>query len=290
MDFPDFDAASFQLDAADVGLAPSLRWLQYSSNMHIFDKPRTGRNRAGVFDLLSRLNHSCAPNTYYCRGLTTIECHALRDIAVGEELTFFYDARAAYLTTEERRATFKRLGLPNPCLCSLCQTPGPEQRLSDDRRAYMRELLMMADGRDLEDVVSERSRGDIAAMRERSRIAMDFKSYATCRSRGWINYAQLAEAEGSSQVVDVATAYSNAATVVLQEIHSRSGRPPTMSELQSVKAWVKRAQHLIVQYHPWDLVDRDSKYKATADLVKALRVGRPMPTTVSRGGRYLELA
>ncbi|KFY97856.1 hypothetical protein V500_01900 [Pseudogymnoascus sp. VKM F-4518 (FW-2643)] len=100
----------------------------------------------GVFVLLSRLNHSCVPNSNIPD--TDVEsgkiaCFATRDIAVGEEITFCYNDDFACRTRQERHRALRFT-----CVCSACQASASEQQLSDLRRRLMRGLHYLTHGED----------------------------------------------------------------------------------------------------------------------------------------------
>ena len=74
----------------------------------------------GTFETLSRVNHSCRPNSERCwdsdRQVGTL--YSLRDIQVGEELTVSY-IDVAEMTRDERQSDLKRRWRFD-CICECC--------------------------------------------------------------------------------------------------------------------------------------------------------------------------
>ncbi|HMR93619.1 MAG TPA: SET domain-containing protein-lysine N-methyltransferase [Chitinophagaceae bacterium] len=64
--------------AGTISAEPTYLTVQVGNAKHITLQP----------EFLQYINHSCAPNVFF--NTTTMELTALRDIAAGEELTFFY--------------------------------------------------------------------------------------------------------------------------------------------------------------------------------------------------------
>ncbi|KAK0195507.1 hypothetical protein F5146DRAFT_1025879 [Armillaria mellea] len=87
-----------------------------------------GGTYTGVFNELSRLNHSCRPNTYrtFDRVSFAMEIRAVRDIEKGEELTTYYSDLLVPTTTRQQQ--LEPYGVR--CDCASCSNP----RVSDDRR------------------------------------------------------------------------------------------------------------------------------------------------------------
>ncbi len=67
-------------EATDILTTPNKYTLQVNENTHIILSP----------DVLQYVNHSCNPNIFF--DTTTFELIAIRDIAKGDEFTFFYPA------------------------------------------------------------------------------------------------------------------------------------------------------------------------------------------------------
>ncbi|KFY82379.1 hypothetical protein V498_08613, partial [Pseudogymnoascus sp. VKM F-4517 (FW-2822)] len=116
-----------------------------AENSFSLPKP-SGVQHHGFFVLLSRLNHSCMPNSNIPD--TNIEgdviaCFATRDIAVGEEITFCYNEDFACRTRQERHRALRFM-----CACSACEASPSAQELSDLRRRLMRGLHYLTHGED----------------------------------------------------------------------------------------------------------------------------------------------
>ena len=99
----------------------------------------------GIFLQASRINHACLPNCQHTwnakRGEETI--HAVRDIAVGEEITISYSDTGS---SRKRRAGLKET-FKIDCTCALCMLPKDELSLSDMRRKEIQGLdEMIGDG------------------------------------------------------------------------------------------------------------------------------------------------
>lgn len=97
-----------------------------------------GRSGVAVFEIISRINHSCRPNTYCCwnENLEKETVYAVRPIRRGEEITIHY-GRAE--PRAERRAWLKR-NFGFDCSCEACSAPPAEVRASDIRIKRIREL------------------------------------------------------------------------------------------------------------------------------------------------------
>lgn len=65
-------------EASEILAAPNKYTVQINDNTHIILQP----------EILQYINHSCSPNIFF--DTTRFELIALRDIAKGDELTFFY--------------------------------------------------------------------------------------------------------------------------------------------------------------------------------------------------------
>nr|GAT49069.1 predicted protein [Mycena chlorophos] len=91
-----------------------------------------------VCDLISRLNHSCSPNTQatQSRAQLASTLHAVRDIAQGEELTIHYFNTLG--PAAARAKSCKRYGFT--CQCPCCAQPKERLAESDARRTTLREF------------------------------------------------------------------------------------------------------------------------------------------------------
>ncbi|KAK4498861.1 hypothetical protein PRZ48_009371 [Zasmidium cellare] len=121
-----------------------------TSDASAFDKFNTnkfsidGKDKWGCFAHASRFNHSCLPNCHMSATANEgMQCHVIRDVAAGEELTFTYFENLLYLPTNQRRQFMaaKFMLLAGGCLCKLCTNPGKEQNESDARRLQMRDQV-----------------------------------------------------------------------------------------------------------------------------------------------------
>jgi hypothetical protein len=102
----------------------------------------------GVFELLSRVNHSCRPNAERCwdadREVETL--YALRDIQVGQELTVLY-TDVEEMTRGERQLALRE-GWRFDCTCECCAiTEADAQSMSDQRRTVIRNFHQQVSSR-----------------------------------------------------------------------------------------------------------------------------------------------
>ena len=85
-----------------------------------------------LFEVLSKINHSCSPNVLPCeRQGDTVHTRALREIEEGEEL---FNSYIMFMQTrEERRRDLRRWHFL--CGCKSCSLEGVEQENDDRARA-----------------------------------------------------------------------------------------------------------------------------------------------------------
>jgi SET domain len=88
-----------KFEASEILSAPNKYTVQVDDERHIILEP----------EFLQYINHSCSPNTFFDTGLMQISC--LKDIATGDELTFFYPS-----TEYAMAAPFNCLCGSNDCL------------------------------------------------------------------------------------------------------------------------------------------------------------------------------
>lgn len=85
----------------------------------------------GVFDRISRINHSFRPNAERWwdseRGVETV--YAIRDIAVDEEITVAYTSVSG--KNQEERKTILYRGWRFECSCGCCILTGSAREMSD---------------------------------------------------------------------------------------------------------------------------------------------------------------
>nr|GAT49082.1 predicted protein [Mycena chlorophos] len=91
---------------------------------------------SAVGDLISRINHSCSPNTVaeFSRALFAFELFATRDVVQGEELTYHYID--TLVPAAERAELCKPYAFT--CTCSACTPPTAE---SDERRRTIKDFV-----------------------------------------------------------------------------------------------------------------------------------------------------
>lgn len=95
---------------------------------------------AGVFEKLSRVNHSCRPNAERWwdeeRGVETV--YAIRGIEANEEITVGYTGVAG--STQTSRKSLLNRAWRFECVCECCILTGPARQLSDKRRQFIGEV------------------------------------------------------------------------------------------------------------------------------------------------------
>lgn len=101
----------------------------------------------GIYPLLSRANHSCAPNAQYASGnpgSKEVGLIALQDIHPGEPVTWNYSATDDFLNAdwETRVRTFVR-HFWFVCRCDKCQTEMPERFAKMSDRALLSHFTFM---------------------------------------------------------------------------------------------------------------------------------------------------
>ncbi|KAK2785807.1 hypothetical protein FQN52_008222 [Onygenales sp. PD_12] len=92
----------------------------------------------GIYATISRINHSCIPNSYASSEEETqsTSIYAVRDIEVGEEITISYSADETFDT----RQSILKASFGFECDCKICTLPLPSRQLSDARRLEMKQL------------------------------------------------------------------------------------------------------------------------------------------------------
>ena len=90
------------------------------------------REKVDLFEVLSKINHSCCPNVLPCeRQGDMVHTRALREIAEGEEL---FNSYIMFMQIrEERRKDLERWHFL--CKCKSCSLEGEEQESDDKARA-----------------------------------------------------------------------------------------------------------------------------------------------------------
>jgi hypothetical protein len=90
----------------------------------------------GTGAIISRINHSCAPNALFRwnEEMFAAEVRALRPIARGEEVTMCYVPELEGYASRQARL---RDAYGFTCTCELCARPAPARALSDARRAQL---------------------------------------------------------------------------------------------------------------------------------------------------------
>ncbi|KAF9903700.1 hypothetical protein EC991_003427 [Linnemannia zychae] len=94
-----------------------------------------------VYKVLSRVNHSCAPNVHHTWNPKTKKeyLHAIEDIAAGGEILTSY--LEPFLVREDRME-FLRKNFKFECHCNLCAEPSPEYDSTVNRIKIYSDLIM----------------------------------------------------------------------------------------------------------------------------------------------------
>jgi SET domain len=120
-----------------------------------------GSTVGGIFPIISRINHSCHPNTQHTWNRSTEHetIHAIRNIKKGEEITISYTLGGP---SQPRRQSLKdKFGFD--CTCDLCSLRGEARKISD----YHQELIKSLDyAIGYSDSVTERPESVLAYCRE----------------------------------------------------------------------------------------------------------------------------
>jgi SET domain len=92
----------------------------------------SGSSVGGIFSTISRINHSCRPNTQHTWNASTGHetIHAIRDIKKGEEITISYNLGGP---SQPRMQRLKR-SYGFDCTCDLCSLTGEALETSDARQ------------------------------------------------------------------------------------------------------------------------------------------------------------
>lgn len=109
----------------DVTEVTSKRYAIFNSNRMNMARGFDGAGGVAVYELFSRMNHSCVPNAHniYNPTLQRLTVYANRDIEAGEQLFIGY-FKIACRTLQERRASMKYWGFV--CSYVLCTHPSTD--------------------------------------------------------------------------------------------------------------------------------------------------------------------
>jgi hypothetical protein len=96
----------------------------------------SGSTIGGIFPTISRINHSCRPNTQHTWNRSTERetIHAIRDIKKGEEITISYSLGGP---SQSRRQHLKE-NFGFDCTCDLCSLTDEALKRSDHRQELIR--------------------------------------------------------------------------------------------------------------------------------------------------------
>ncbi|EGP87576.1 uncharacterized protein MYCGRDRAFT_93271 [Zymoseptoria tritici IPO323] len=203
----------------------------YSNMFHIRGQPREG-----CFGHASRFNHSCAPNC----AITTNgqwqqqQCLTIRDVSVGEDLTFSYTEDFLLMTTQERMEDLAMGGFS--CGCTLCTQPAEDRVVSDLRRMLMRHMAFLWRGHDSRSAIPQV--GAEYVHRHREYIEQQRPIGDTLPM---ILFAKLAEAEGIINRLPQ-LAYGHAIAVVLDHAQANGFRRVPWSALLNIREWSRKAR------------------------------------------------
>ncbi|KAF9073357.1 SET domain-containing protein [Rhodocollybia butyracea] len=106
----------------------------------IAEEPDPANDFVGIFPTISRVNHSCTPNSnyYFSFGTFSGELRAIRDVEAGEEITIMYVNIAAQ--GRVRRSWLKE-DYFFACGCNTCTVSDAEAAASDGRRTQVGRII-----------------------------------------------------------------------------------------------------------------------------------------------------
>lgn len=124
-----------QLPPIPSGTASSLAQQDYISH-------RNPSHASFIFPRISRINHSCLPNSDHAIDWSTLTMtvYATTDIVKGEEISIEYQAGMIQKSREERRRVLNE-AFAFQCACSLCGSSDEDVRKSDERRKEITRLV-----------------------------------------------------------------------------------------------------------------------------------------------------
>ncbi|KAJ6590039.1 hypothetical protein DFH09DRAFT_1359061 [Mycena vulgaris] len=102
--------------------------------------PHAAVRYPALFPYLCRANHACAPNAHFsfCTATFAGRLHAVRAVAVGEELVIGY---TDLMAPRDRRRAELRARYGFACACAVCALPAERAAASDARREGIAEYL-----------------------------------------------------------------------------------------------------------------------------------------------------
>lgn len=242
---PNLDAAAcaqfMQLFVSTAYLDPpeSPLYSRFVSNWFALIAP----DRGGCFAHASRFNHSCLPNCLINpTDRNQQQCHVIKNVEAGDELTFAYNAGVFYMTFEERAAYFKRTkNTFDICCCTLCQLPPDVRAESDKRRRRMRVLFFILTGEEVPHTPSIFTDED-RAKRVKGALPLNLVN----------EYTKLAEVEGNSHNLFTRFCYASMAkTWVIRAIEGDSA----FRDIDHFRGLARRALVLKREYLGTQLAD-----------------------------------
>jgi len=111
----------------------------WKTNCFDWPNPNMPENSWGAICIdMSRINHSCLPNTDYMHNPSTdkMELYSTRAITAGTEITIRYGLEFEYCTADERKARLRYI-YGFTCTCPIC-SDSPLQMKSDQRRRLIK--------------------------------------------------------------------------------------------------------------------------------------------------------
>ncbi|KFY05165.1 hypothetical protein O988_00216 [Pseudogymnoascus sp. VKM F-3808] len=150
-----------------------------------------GSPTGGIFPIISRINHSCRPNTQHTwNSLKKHETiHAIRNIKKGEEITISYNLGGP---SKWRRLRMKE-NFNFDCTCDLCSQPDEVLKVSDDRQVRIQILddaigdasrLMTSPGNALSDCRELLSLYEVEAITDARVARVCYDAFQICITHG----------------------------------------------------------------------------------------------------------
>ena len=100
-------------------------------------------NRRGLYDVVSRINHSCAPNAVWTwvkgdKSRVVKQVRIVREIKEGEEILVRYWGMDRFASRDERQARLREWNFT--CICEVCELNGDELSQNEKTRKKIRDM------------------------------------------------------------------------------------------------------------------------------------------------------
>ena len=112
-----------------------------TNRMEVCNVPELGKSESALYQDISRINHSCAPNCVWSwnkENLARKEVRACREINKGEEIVASYINFETVLSREERMNDLENWDFL--CQCQVCSKTGKELEKNEKVRLQIKKL------------------------------------------------------------------------------------------------------------------------------------------------------